>query len=206
MEVQPAIQCDLQATVTLLTNFPAKIDPFPITYLGIPLGIKKLKKIDMQPLIDKVAKRLPSWKANLLNKAGRTVLIKSTLSAIPTHTVVPIKISPWAIQCIDKIRKGFLWSGAVSAKNGHCLLAWPRVCRPPDLGGLRILDLNRFGFALRMKWLWLRRTDPSRPWLHLSDDREPVVDAMFRASIYLELGDGATALFWSDRWLQGVSL
>ena len=88
MEVQPAIQCDLQATVTLLTNFPAKIDPFPITYLGIPLGIKKLKKIDMQPLIDKVAKRLPSWKANLLNKAGRTVLIKSTLSAIPTHTVV----------------------------------------------------------------------------------------------------------------------
>jgi len=28
-----------------------------------------------------------------------------------------------------------------------------------------------------------------------------VVDAMFRASIYLDLGDGATALFWSDRWL-----
>jgi len=32
------IQCDLQATVILLTNFPANIDPFPISYLGIPLG------------------------------------------------------------------------------------------------------------------------------------------------------------------------
>jgi hypothetical protein len=98
----------LQSTVTLLTNFPAKIDPFPITYLGIPLGIKKLKKNDMQPLVDKVAKRLSSWKANLLNKAGHTVLIKSTLSAIPTHTALAVRISPWAIQCIDKIRKGFL--------------------------------------------------------------------------------------------------
>jgi len=117
------IRCDLQATVTLLTNFTAKIDPFPITYLGIPLGIKKLKKTNMQPLIDKVTKRLPSWKANLLNKAGCSVLIKSTLSAIPTHTAVAIKISPWAIQCIDKICKGFLWSGALSPKNGHCLLA-----------------------------------------------------------------------------------
>jgi len=61
-------------------------------------------------------------------------------------------------------------------------------------------------YTLRMRWLWVHRTDPSRPWLHLSDDREPLVEAMFQASVYLELGDGATALFWSDRWLQGVSL
>ena len=79
----------------LLAYFPANIDPFPITYLGIPLGIRKLNKKDLQPLVDKVAKRLPSWKANLLNKAGRTVLIKSTLSAIPTHTALAVKISPW---------------------------------------------------------------------------------------------------------------
>jgi hypothetical protein len=30
------IQCDLEATVTLLTFFPGKLDPFPIKYLGIP--------------------------------------------------------------------------------------------------------------------------------------------------------------------------
>ena len=29
---------------------------------------------------------------------------------------------------------------------------------------------------------------------------------MFQASIYIELGDGCIALFWSDRWLQGASL
>ena len=78
------IQCDLEATVNLLTNFPGKIDPFPIHYLGIPLGLRRLSKAALQPLVDKVANRLPFWKAGLLNRAGRIVLIKSTLSAIPT--------------------------------------------------------------------------------------------------------------------------
>ena len=147
------IQCDLEATVTFLSLFPGKIDPFPICYLGIPLGVRKLAKHDLQPLVDKVANRLPAWKANLLNKAGRTVLIKSTLSAIPTHSAIAVNLSPWVIKSIDTIRRGFLWKGAKSAKGGHCLLAWPRVCRPPELGGLGILDLQRFGFALRMRWL-----------------------------------------------------
>jgi len=112
------IQCDLETTVTLLTNFPAKIDPFPIRYLGIPLGLKKLSKSDLQPLVDKVANRLSAWKAGLLNKAGRTVLTKSTLSAIPTHTALAVNLSPWVIKCIDTYRRNFLWQGAKEARGG----------------------------------------------------------------------------------------
>jgi len=108
----------LEATVTLLQYFHGRVDPFPITYLGIPLGLKRLNKTVLQPLVDKVANRLPSWKAGLLNRAGRTVLIKSTLSAIPTHTALAVSLSPWAIKCIDSIRLGFLWTGARSAKGG----------------------------------------------------------------------------------------
>ena len=77
---------------------------------------------------------------------------------------------------------------------------------PPDLGGLGIVDLQKFGFALRMRWLWLRRVDPSRPWFCLPDEKEGVVELMFQASIYVVLGDGNAALFWSDRWLDGQSL
>jgi len=79
------IQCNLEDSVTLKHLFLGKFDPFPTKYLGIPLSYKKLRKVDIQPLIDKVSDRLPSWKSKLLSKAGRAVLVKSTLSAIPVH-------------------------------------------------------------------------------------------------------------------------
>ena len=84
------------------------------------------------------------------------------------------------IKCIDKLRRNFLWSGAEKAKSGHCLLAWPRVCRPPELGGLGIPDLQRFGFALRMRWLWLKRTDDHRSWFQLPAEVEGEVESMFQ--------------------------
>jgi len=115
--------------------------------------------------------RLTEWKAGLLNRAGRTVLIKSTLSEIPTHTALAVNLSPWAIKCIDNISWGFLCKGAHSAKGGHCLLAWPSVCRPPELGGLGLVDLQRFGYALRLRWLWLKRTDDTRSWHQLPDEK-----------------------------------
>lgn len=200
------IQCDLEATVTLMNFFPGKIDPFPITYLGIPLALRKLGNAELQPLVDKVASRLPTWKANLQNRAGRTVLIKSTLSAIPTHIALVINISPLAIKCIDKRRRTFLWKGADSVRGGHCLLAWPKVCRLPELGGLGIVDLELFGYALRLRWLWVRRPDDERPWYTLPDSQEPVVEAMFKASTYMEVGDGNRALFWVDKWLGGRAI
>jgi len=55
----------------LLTHFPAKLSPFPIKYLGISLSVGKLRKSDLQPLVDKVADALPIWKAKFLTKAAR---------------------------------------------------------------------------------------------------------------------------------------
>ena len=137
------IQCNLEETVSLVSSFPGKLYPFPIKYLGIPLSITKLRKVYLQPLVDKIGNSLPTWKSNLLNKAGRAVLIKSKLSAIPIHTAMAVEFSPWIIKCIDK-RRSFLWSGSADVRGGSCALAWPKVCRPPELGGLGIIDLQIF--------------------------------------------------------------
>ena len=94
----------------------------------------------------------------MLTKAGRAVLVKSKLSAIPVHTAMAVALSPWALKCIDKRRRAFLWSGTEEVAGGKCLLAWSGVCRPAELGGLGIMDLNLFGYALRMRWLWFKIT------------------------------------------------
>lgn len=41
------------------------------------------------------------------------------------------------------------------------------VQRPLEYGGLGIHNLETFGWALRIRWFWDMKTDPSRPWVGL---------------------------------------
>jgi hypothetical protein len=69
-----------------------------LPYLGVPLSVFKLTRSDLQPLVDSVADRLPAWRSRFMNKAGRTVLTKVTLSAIPVHIAIAVAASPYVDQ------------------------------------------------------------------------------------------------------------
>ena len=179
----------------VLQVFPCWIQPFSVTYLGAPLSISKLARADEQPIVDKVAARIPTWKGNLLTSVGRATLVKSTLSAIPVHTSICYALSPWAIREIDRRRRAFLWAGADMVQGGKCRVAWPVACLPKELGGLGLPDLKTMGAALRLRWEWQRRTDPSVPWARLPCRSDAATIAMFRASVRVELGSGDLARF-----------
>jgi len=57
------------------------------------------------------------------------------------------------------------------------------------------------GFALRLRWEWLRRSQPDAVWSLLPSKPERKVDHMFQASVSVQVGDGASACFWTDSWL-----
>ena len=59
----------------LASLFACEIKDFPCTYLGLPLGIKKPCKADLLKLVDKVADNRPNWKASLMNRAGRLIIL-----------------------------------------------------------------------------------------------------------------------------------
>ena len=94
-----------------MENFRCPVKSFPCTYLGLPLHTRQLRRVDVQPLIDKVAARLPAWNGKLLNRAGRLILVRTVLSSIPTYFLTVFNMQKWAIKQIDKIRRSFLWKG-----------------------------------------------------------------------------------------------
>jgi hypothetical protein len=161
----------------------------------------RLARSKEQELIDLLAARVPTWKAHLLNLAGRATLVQSTLSAIPVHVSICCSLSAWALKGIDKIRRGFLWAGAQSAAGGACKVAWPIVTSPRELGGLGIPDLRFLRLALRLRWEWKRRESPEEAWARLPAPAEQTVALMFQASTTFSVGNGERALFWTDAWL-----
>lgn len=57
-----------------------------------------------------------------------------------------------------------------------------------------------------MRWLWLKKTQPDRPWAKFDIQVHPNAAALFAISIVSTVGDGTRTLFWTDRWLQGESI
>jgi hypothetical protein len=96
-------------------------------------------------------------------------------------------------QCavVDKFRRGFICSGSDSVHGGRCLVPWSWA------------DWES-GYALRLiRWEWQARTAPDKSWTSIAAKPEKAVQAMFDASVTVEVGSGQRTLFWQDRWLNG---
>ena len=67
----------------------------PMKYLCLPLGAKFKDKSIWNPILEKMERKLASWKKLYLSKGGRVTLIKNTLSNLPTYflSLFPIPAS-----------------------------------------------------------------------------------------------------------------
>lgn len=72
------------------TELPYQITSFPCTDMRLPFSIFRLRKEDLQPLIDKIAHRLPSWKSEQMTPIGRVTVVNVVLSSIPVYLLVAI--------------------------------------------------------------------------------------------------------------------
>jgi hypothetical protein len=57
------------------------------TYLGLPALVGKSRISAFRSIIDRVWKRLQDWKLKFLSQAGKEVLLKSVIQAIPTYSM-----------------------------------------------------------------------------------------------------------------------
>jgi hypothetical protein len=197
------IQCSSDKIEVVQEHLPCHVEHFPVKYLGLPLSVKRLTKPQLQSFIDRIADLLLGWKADLMTRAGRVIHVQFVIIATIIYQAMAIDLPRWMLKAIDKIERNYLWRGRKEAMSGHCLVAWSTVTKSKEMGGLGITDLKTLGKALRVRWMWLKKTELEKPWASLLLQFNPCGEALFYMAVTTNVGDGTNSLFWKDRWISG---
>ena len=124
-----------------------------LKYLGFTLKANMYLKRDWVWLIGKVEKRLKMWSHRWLSRAGRLVLVKAMLEAIPVYWMTLAWIPKGILESIRRICFRFLWSGKKDEQVTPWV-NWKRIVVPKGLGGWGLKNIFLFTKALAAKGGW----------------------------------------------------
>jgi hypothetical protein len=86
------IRCHEDNLEVIQQFWPCEISSFLCKYLGLPLSLHKLRREQVQTIVDKIVNQLPVWKADLLTKAGRSVLVQSVLTGMLIYSAMVVDL------------------------------------------------------------------------------------------------------------------
>lgn len=124
----------------------------PFTYLGLSIGGNPTRIQSWDPIIEKLSKKLPTWKGKLLSIGGRITLIKSSLSNLPLYFMSLFPVPKGVAKKINKITRLFFVERK-HGKKGLPLVSWDLVQLPKALGGLSIGNIIHKNLAMLFKWI-----------------------------------------------------
>lgn len=194
---------------------------FPIRYLGVPLTTKKLRRVDSQPLIDKLYSRFSSWTVRHLSFAGRLQLLKSVIYSTISFWASIFLLPNSCLKILEQMCNSFLWKGVPTGARG-AKVSWETVCTFKESGGLGLRRLSLWNKIMGLKLIWLLfassgslwvswtrlhrigsenfwTLDPERSgswlWKSICELRQ-----LARPFVFCEIGSGRSGSFWFDNW------
>ena len=135
-------------------------------YLGFPIIHQGRSSSAYNFVINKVQSKLAGWRAKLLSRAGRMVLIKSAAAPMTEYYMqcqaLPIKVCDQ----VDKLIRDFLWGSTEEKRRIH-LVCWDKVTLPKELGGLRLYKMKERNYAILAKLCWRLAWENEALWAQL---------------------------------------
>jgi hypothetical protein len=99
----------VEETQSFVDVFGCLVGAFPTKYLGIPLHYNKLRREDLQTLVDQIIKRIVRWRGRHLTQEGRLILIKTCLASISVYLLSFFKFSTWVTDLINSHMANCFW-------------------------------------------------------------------------------------------------
>lgn len=90
-------------------------------YLGLPVYMGKSKEKKFSYLKDRIWKRIQGWKEKLLSKAGKEILIKAVVQAIPSYAMSCFDITKSLCDAITTMICRFWWTQQENENKMHGL-------------------------------------------------------------------------------------
>jgi hypothetical protein len=138
----------------------------PFTYLGLPLGTTKPSLEHFMPVVQRVEKRLCGI-VDFLDYGEKLLMVKSVLASLPISFMACLDIPITIKDQLVKYIRYCLWrkKNTEVQSRGPALIAWEKICRPKDQGGLGVLNLHIQNNALMLKNLHKFYNRLDVPWV-----------------------------------------
>ncbi|XP_028111659.1 uncharacterized protein LOC114309966 [Camellia sinensis] len=162
-------------------------------YLGLLTSWGKSKSEAYRFLLEKELAKMQLWKSKLLSQAGREILIKSVVQAIPTYAMAYFDL-PKAFQSkFNTLIRNFWWKGNPDSRGIHWA-NWNHMTKPKVIERMGFRDFEEFNQAC----LQNRAGDFSHTLIRfcLLKGR-----ALLQEGTRWQIQSGKQVYFWEDRWI-----
>ncbi|KAL3682360.1 hypothetical protein R1sor_000382 [Riccia sorocarpa] len=136
-----------------------------VRYLGFPIGWGISDSDQTDYIIAKLRKKLGTWVFHILPFAGRVIVLKHVLRAVPIHLLACLNLQAATLKAIEGVCRTFLWGTNKDGNKKIPMIAWEEIQRPKSEGGLNFTALINTSAALRLKQATKILTRPGEEWV-----------------------------------------
>ena len=135
-------------------------------YLGLPQFWGRSRAHVLRFIVDRMRSKAQGWKEKLLSAAGKEVLVKSVLQALPAYSMTVFKFPVEVVRKLEEIIRKFWWGADMGEWKVHWV-AWHKMTTSKQNGGMGLRDLSLFNRALIAKTAWRIAQQPQALWVQI---------------------------------------